>query len=53
MVCFLLLPAMFISTHAPLAGRDYIYTDMWRPYNISTHAPLAGRDRGSSGRGDR
>ena len=35
-----------ISTHAPLAGRDYqvIYADGAK--KISTHAPLAGRDTG-------
>ena len=37
----------FISTHAPLAGRD---ADIDKPFKvdgyISTHAPLAGRDRG-------
>ena len=34
-----------ISTHAPLAGRDYIDSYCKNPYKlISTHAPLAGRD---------
>ena len=34
-----------ISTHAPLAGRDYIDNYCKNPYKlISTHAPLAGRD---------
>ena len=35
----------FISTHAPLAGRDL--TSLFAPdiVSISTHAPLAGRDR--------
>ena len=35
---------LWISTHAPLAGRDYILPDASQPYRISTHAPLAGRD---------
>ena len=34
-----------ISTHAPLAGRDYTHSrTSWRRREISTHAPLAGRD---------
>ena len=34
-----------ISTHAPLAGRDFINKPGYDiPFNISTHAPLAGRD---------
>ena len=34
-----------ISTHAPLAGRDYIeLLTYMRDSLISTHAPLAGRD---------
>ena len=37
---------VMISTHAPLAGRDYIDNYCKNPYRlISTHAPLAGRDR--------
>ena len=35
-----------ISTHAPLAGRDYTARYiMKKALGISTHAPLAGRDR--------
>ena len=33
-----------ISTHAPLAGRDYDPSPLFWFYYISTHAPLAGRD---------
>ena len=34
-----------ISTHAPLAGRDYVYKHKKSTMTIiSTHAPLAGRD---------
>ena len=33
-----------ISTHAPLAGRDWSCAPFGLAYNISTHAPLAGRD---------
>ena len=33
-----------ISTHAPLAGRDYAYILHDMDTDISTHAPLAGRD---------
>ena len=34
-----------ISTHAPLAGRDWsAYWYCWLDCSISTHAPLAGRD---------
>ena len=36
-----------ISTHAPLAGRDYAYILHDMDTDISTHAPLAGRDRKS------
>ena len=36
---------MFISTHAPLAGRDVItWMGQLIDFYISTHAPLAGRD---------
>ena len=35
----------WISTHAPLAGRDDIYHMVTLFAAISTHAPLAGRDR--------
>ena len=34
----------FISTHAPLAGRDKVCLAENRSLKISTHAPLAGRD---------
>ena len=34
----------WISTHAPLAGRDDKRTREQRKADISTHAPLAGRD---------
>ena len=37
-------PYFFISTHAPLAGRDLKETDERAYQHISTHAPLAGRD---------
>ena len=37
-------PMSFISTHAPLAGRDREVADDPSPFSISTHAPLAGRD---------
>ena len=33
-----------ISTHAPLAGRDYTVDEATGEVIISTHAPLAGRD---------
>ena len=33
-----------ISTHAPLAGRDRGFCNIYRYKQISTHAPLAGRD---------
>ena len=33
-----------ISTHAPLAGRDFISSKLCTKLQISTHAPLAGRD---------
>ena len=33
-----------ISTHAPLAGRDYSPWSEDGEFEISTHAPLAGRD---------
>ena len=33
-----------ISTHTPLAGRDYSDPDNLSHYQISTHTPLAGRD---------
>ena len=34
-----------ISTHAPLAGRDFCEASpLFKPFRISTHAPLAGRD---------
>ena len=33
-----------ISTHAPLAGRDWNVIRVKPHYDISTHAPLAGRD---------
>ena len=35
----------WISTHAPLAGRDRGRRDRRGLLHISTHAPLAGRDR--------
>ena len=36
---------IYISTHAPLAGRDILIADASEVLrNISTHAPLAGRD---------
>ena len=34
-----------ISTHTPLAGRDYIRRKENEENAISTHTPLAGRDR--------
>ena len=34
-----------ISTHTPLAGRDYINGMKWEDIAISTHTPLAGRDK--------
>ena len=37
-----------ISTHAPLAGRDYRSEVLSMYIGISTHAPLAGRDRWGS-----
>ena len=33
-----------ISTHAPLAGRDFLHFATTFHGIISTHAPLAGRD---------
>ena len=33
-----------ISTHAPLAGRDFVHNSRMVATSISTHAPLAGRD---------
>ena len=33
-----------ISTHAPLAGRDFLRVFVVQIHAISTHAPLAGRD---------
>ncbi len=33
-----------ISTHTPLAGRDWAEISKWKRNNISTHTPLAGRD---------
>ena len=36
--------AFDISTHAPLAGRDYVFVTVFQFRGISTHAPLAGRD---------
>ena len=39
-----------ISIHAPLAGRDLVWSH-WKEFNgISIHAPLAGRDRWIPGR---
>ncbi len=35
---------MSISTHAPLAGRDFFFWVSLKAALISTHAPLAGRD---------
>ena len=35
---------MMISTHAPLAGRDFLHFATTFRDIISTHAPLAGRD---------
>ena len=35
---------VYISTHAPLAGRDLRYLKNKDTITISTHAPLAGRD---------
>ena len=35
---------MGISTHAPLAGRDFYLPAVSTEKAISTHAPLAGRD---------
>ena len=37
-------PPFLISTHAPLAGRDYDILYLNAYGDISTHAPLAGRD---------
>ena len=34
-----------ISTHTPLAGRDWVSPDKYLDYLISTHTPLAGRDK--------
>ena len=36
----------WISTHAPLAGRDEAIALGFAREEISTHAPLAGRDPG-------
>ena len=36
---------LLISTHTPLAGRDYACGRFWRGSDISTHTPLAGRDK--------
>ena len=36
---------MSISTHAPLAGRDFFFWVSLKAALISTHAPLAGRDK--------
>ena len=36
---------MGISTHAPLAGRDFYLPAVSTEKAISTHAPLAGRDQ--------
>ena len=33
-----------ISTHTPLAGRDFPPTHLGQLLGISTHTPLAGRD---------
>ena len=33
-----------ISTHTPLAGRDFEKSELTREKIISTHTPLAGRD---------
>ena len=41
----------YISTHAPLAGRDGTITINKKLNYISTHAPLAGRD--AEGRADK
>ena len=41
--------ARFISTHAPLAGRDCTDTNSFPSAIISTHAPLAGRDANALG----
>ena len=38
-------PALKISIHAPLAGRDPTAARRWTVRNISIHAPLAGRDQ--------
>ena len=35
---------LIISTHTPLAGRDFELQDLKRTLGISTHTPLAGRD---------
>ena len=35
---------IYISTHTPLAGRDYFPLAVWTDGLISTHTPLAGRD---------
>ena len=37
--------AIYISTHAPLAGRDDLVPPFICEGGISTHAPLAGRDQ--------
>ena len=43
-----ILLAVTISTHAPLAGRDRARSDELNIVDISTHAPLAGRDASAS-----
>ena len=42
-------PFHCISTHAPLAGRDFSSGLEREQRRISTHAPLAGRDKGQHG----
>ena len=44
MVCFLLLPAMFISIHAPREGGDCDADDLFEDCRISIHAPREGGD---------
>ena len=39
------ISAPWISTHTPLAGRDYPHNPPSTQHSISTHTPLAGRDR--------
>ena len=36
--------SVFISTHTPLAGRDFVAAVTFDGFDISTHTPLAGRD---------